>query len=106
MIKFHGFLIFTALSGQRRTGRNDDIEEGVLIPTRDSARWNFPATRFFNMENFIIAVKTISADKNYHQLSELLNKNAEQLLQNATNIDLVVGALDPEQHCTAFLALL
>jgi hypothetical protein len=28
------------------------------------------------------------------------------LLQNATNIDQVVGALDPEQHSLAFLALL
>lgn len=58
------------------------------------------------MEDFIVAVKTLSADKNYQQLSDILNKNSEQLLQNATNIDLVVGALDPEQHALAFIALL
>lgn len=58
------------------------------------------------MEDFIVAVKTLSVDKNYQQLSDVLNKNTEQLLQNATNIDLVVGALDPEQHALAFIALL
>ena len=60
----------------------------------------------FKMEDFISAVKTLCADKNTQQLSELLNKNAEQLLQNGTSIDQVVGALDPEQHALAFLALL
>lgn len=60
----------------------------------------------FKMDDFICAVKTLCADKNNHQLSELLNKNTDQLLQNATNIDQVVGALDPEQHSIAFLALL
>ncbi|CAB3987471.1 COP9 signalosome complex subunit 3 [Paramuricea clavata] len=58
------------------------------------------------MEDFICAIKTLCADKNNQQLSELLNKNTDQLLQNATNIDQVVGALDPEQHSLAFLALL
>ena len=65
-----------------------------------------PPQHFANMEDFIVAVKTLSADKNYQQLSDVLNKNTEQLLQNATNIDLVVGALDPEQHALAFIALL
>ncbi|XP_028409697.1 COP9 signalosome complex subunit 3-like [Dendronephthya gigantea] len=58
------------------------------------------------MEDFICAIKTLCADKNNQQLSELLNKNTEQLLQNSTNIDQVVGALDPEQHALAFISLL
>ena len=58
------------------------------------------------MEDFLVTVRTISADKNYVQLAEYLNRSTDLLTKYAGQIDAVIASLDPEQHSLAFMALL
>ena len=59
-----------------------------------------------NMEDFLATVRSISADKNYVQLAEFLNRSNELLAKYAGQIDAAIASLDPDQHTLAFMALL
>lgn len=59
-----------------------------------------------NMEDFLATVRSISADKNYVQLADFLNRSNELLAKHAGQIDAVIASLDPDQHTLAFMALL
>ncbi|KAK2568751.1 COP9 signalosome complex subunit 3 [Acropora cervicornis] len=58
------------------------------------------------MEDFLATVRSISADKNYVQLAEFLNRSNELLTKYAGQIDAAIASLDPDQHALAFMALL
>lgn len=58
------------------------------------------------MEDFLATVRSISADKNYVQLAEFLNRSNELLAKYAGQIDAAIASLDPDQHTLAFMALL
>ena len=59
-----------------------------------------------NMEDFLATVRSISADKNYVQLADFLNRSNELLAKYAGQIDAAIASLDPDQHTLAFMALL
>jgi len=58
------------------------------------------------MEDFLATVRSISADKNYVQLADFLNRSNELLAKYAGQIDAAIASLDPDQHTLAFMALL
>ena len=58
------------------------------------------------MEDFLATVRSISADKNYVQLADFLNRSNELLAKHAGQIDAAIASLDPDQHTLAFMALL
>ena len=60
----------------------------------------------WKMEDFLATVRSISADKNYVQLAEFLNRSNELLTKYAGQIDAAIASLDPDQHALAFMALL
>lgn len=60
----------------------------------------------FKMEDFLAAVRSLCADKNYNELANYLNRSTDLLQKHAGQIDAAIGSLDPEQHSMAFMALL
>ncbi|XP_031572138.1 COP9 signalosome complex subunit 3-like [Actinia tenebrosa] len=58
------------------------------------------------MEDFLAAVRSLCADKNYGELANYLNRSTDLLTKHAGQIDAAIGSLDPEQHSMAFMALL
>ncbi|XP_001632254.2 COP9 signalosome complex subunit 3 [Nematostella vectensis] len=58
------------------------------------------------MEDFLAAVRSLCADKNYGELANYLNRSQELLTKYAGQLDSAIASLDPEQHSMAFMALL
>lgn len=58
------------------------------------------------MEDFLAAVRSLCADKNYNQLAEYLNRSSDLLQKHAGQLDAAIASLDPEQHSMAFMALM
>lgn len=74
--------------------RLQDVDRGKL--SREESK----------MEDFLATVRSISADKNYVQLADYLNRSNELLTKYAGQIDAAIASLDPDQHTLAFMALL
>ncbi|XP_033108007.1 COP9 signalosome complex subunit 3-like [Anneissia japonica] len=58
------------------------------------------------LEGFVNSVVSLSADGNFNQLCEELNKNLELLKKNVSSLDNVLGTLDPQLHSLGVLAIL
>ena len=71
-------------------------------PTKTKAT----ASATVKMEDFLATVRSISADKDYVQLADYLNRSNDLLAKYAGQIDAAIASLDPDQHSLAFMALL
>ncbi|GLH13780.1 hypothetical protein R5R35_008973 [Gryllus longicercus] len=58
------------------------------------------------LEQFVNNVRTLSAQGNFRELCEMLNKSTEVLMKNGQHLDNVLETLDLQQHSLGVLAVL
>lgn len=58
------------------------------------------------LEQFVNNVRTLSAQGNFRELCDLLNKSTEVLMKNGQHLDNVLETLDLQQHSLGVLAVL
>ena len=57
------------------------------------------------MEHFVMNVRTLSAQGNFNELNEFLQKNMEILVRNPAHLGTVLETLDVQQHSLGVLAV-
>jgi len=58
------------------------------------------------LDQFVTTVQTLSAQGNFHELSDNLSKSQELLVRNPTALDNILESLDVQQHSMGYMAVL